>query len=283
MAGSWRDELRFDKDYDWWKSSLSLPVLATLRIPRDEHMKEDEEDDDDEPDPTASLQSTLAELKRRSLVTSPFADPEKMIEFMQQMTPPGTNLDEPVPGYGGKTMRELMRESAEKTAIIVRGARLPEFAEAQRKAQEAIDERERRRKLGQFEVTLAGEDGGQPYAAQVAAVEYLLANEAHVTDVLLGAAVEYAKSVAPTYRRAWTGLLRRMMNKMLPAKLTPAAMRSHVDFSGVHVTSTERDGVAYVEYAMECTWDEEHGLMVALHRDRVVHAGMQGEGWEDNA
>ena len=36
MPTPWKDELTHDRDYDWWQGWLSLPKLATLRMPDDE-------------------------------------------------------------------------------------------------------------------------------------------------------------------------------------------------------------------------------------------------------
>jgi hypothetical protein len=41
----------------------------------------------------------------------------------------------------------------------------------------------------------------------------------------------------------------------------------------VHVLPVSRDDLAYVGLELGCTWDDEHGLGVMLHKDRVVDVG----------
>ncbi len=46
-----------------------------------------------------------------------------------------------------------------------------------------------------------------------------------------------------------------------------------VGLVGVHIMNVFREGIAYVGYQFSCTWDEEHGLGVMTHKDRVVDLG----------
>jgi hypothetical protein len=43
-----------------------------------------------------------------------------------------------------------------------------------------------------------------------------------------------------------------------------------IGLSNVHILSVARDGIGL---QFGCTWDEEHGLGVMTHRDRVVQVG----------
>jgi hypothetical protein len=35
----------------------------------------------------------------------------------------------------------------------------------------------------------------------------------------------------------------------------------------------EKDGFAYAGYQFRCTWDQEHGLGIMTHRDRIIEIG----------
>jgi len=41
----------------------------------------------------------------------------------------------------------------------------------------------------------------------------------------------------------------------------------------INVHQIEKAGVPYVGYQFSCKWDEEHGLGVLMHGDRVVEIG----------
>lgn len=43
-----------------------------------------------------------------------------------------------------------------------------------------------------------------------------------------------------------------------------------VGLSRIHLLDVSKDGYAYVGYEFGCTWDEEHGLGVMTHKDRVI-------------
>ena len=50
-------------------------------------------------------------------------------------------------------------------------------------------------------------------------------------------------------------------------------LRSLIGLSNVYVHAVSKDGMAYIGYEFGCTWDDEHGLGVMTHRNRIVEAG----------
>lgn len=65
----------------------------------------------------------------------------------------------------------------------------------------------------------------------------------------------------------------RELEEALPADLTPARLRDVVSLQTVSVLPVERDSIAYVGFILECAWEEEHGLGVLTHLDRVATVG----------
>ena len=57
------------------------------------------------------------------------------------------------------------------------------------------------------------------------------------------------------------------------SRVTRAMLSAAQGLSNVHVLRVARDGIAYVGFEFGCAWEEEHGLGVMMHRDRVVAAG----------
>ena len=53
----------------------------------------------------------------------------------------------------------------------------------------------------------------------------------------------------------------------------PADLTKLIGFSGVHFHRTAKAGVSYEGIHLDCTWDDEHGLGVMMHKNRVVKFG----------
>lgn len=41
----------------------------------------------------------------------------------------------------------------------------------------------------------------------------------------------------------------------------------------IHVMDSDKDGFAYLGYEFGCNWDEEHGVGIMMHKDRIVEIG----------
>ena len=59
----------------------------------------------------------------------------------------------------------------------------------------------------------------------------------------------------------------------MPEVNQPEDFRRLIGLSSIHLMNVHRDGKAYVGYEFGCSWDEEHGLGVMMHGDRVVEVG----------
>ncbi|MEP4034988.1 hypothetical protein [Pseudophaeobacter sp.] len=59
----------------------------------------------------------------------------------------------------------------------------------------------------------------------------------------------------------------------LPSLETMQDLVQVIDLIGVNVHQISNDGIPYVGYEFSCAWDEEHGLGVLMHRDRIVELG----------
>lgn len=44
--------------------------------------------------------------------------------------------------------------------------------------------------------------------------------------------------------------------------------------SHLHVMAAEKDGYAYIGFELGCTWDEEYGAGVMMHKGRVIEIGL---------
>ncbi len=59
----------------------------------------------------------------------------------------------------------------------------------------------------------------------------------------------------------------------LPKKVDRKALASLVSLTTAHIHWAHKDGLAYVGYELACAWDDEHGVGVMTHQDRVVDVG----------
>ena len=49
--------------------------------------------------------------------------------------------------------------------------------------------------------------------------------------------------------------------------------KDHIGLSTIHIMKSDKEGLAYIGFEIGCTWDDEHGIGVMMHKDRVVSIG----------
>ena len=108
-----------------------------------------------------------------------------------------------------------------------------------------------------------------PTPEQVAAFQYLMANEADVAAAVVKALVEYY----PGEKEAYLDAYDEGEVEELPDVSDPSELRSLIGLSSVHVLAVTHSGVAYIGFEFGCIWDSEHGAGVMTHRGRVVATG----------
>lgn len=75
------------------------------------------------------------------------------------------------------------------------------------------------------------------------------------------------------------GLLDELSNlKEVYDNLTPNIsgiedIKKVIGLSYLHVMSSDKDDFAYVGFELDCEWNEEHGIGVIMHKDRIVKIG----------
>ena len=124
---------------------------------------------------------------------------------------------------------------------------------------------------GRALLTVAPEDEDArtpPLPEQVGAFQWLLDNEpAIAASVLRSLFAAY-----PEWRNSF-GYDAELMAELMPEIDRAEQLQTLIGLSNVHILSVAKDGIAYIGFQFGCTWDEEHGLGVMTHRDRVVEVG----------
>ena len=111
----------------------------------------------------------------------------------------------------------------------------------------------------------------RPTREQIAAYAYLKENEARLTEAIVQALFrEY-----PRLRSSRLGCFEDEETgaRVLPDIGEPRGLERLIGLHTVHVRLEAHEGVAYLGFELGCSWDEEHGLGVVAHRDRVVEIG----------
>lgn len=121
---------------------------------------------------------------------------------------------------------------------------------------------------GVYNLMLEPEDGEQLSYYQEAAYEYLLKNENLIyTKVIEALLKKYPEwfSIFSEYVSETGGEMPKVMDSLLLTK--------HTGIANVHLLPVERDGMGYIGFELGCSWDEEHGIGVMLHGNRIIDVG----------
>jgi len=97
--------------------------------------------------------------------------------------------------------------------------------------------------------------------AQVAAIHYLVDHSEEIKDALLKGLLEKFPSLKEIYE------------EYLPDVSEISQFKDVIGISYLHVMSAEKDGYAYIGFELGCTWDEDHGAGVMMHKGRVIEIG----------
>jgi hypothetical protein len=125
-------------------------------------------------------------------------------------------------------------------------------------------------------------DDPDPAPEQINAINYILENqEAIVKNILQKIYEEY-----PALKNIYGSTEEE--DEFFPALNSPEDLKRCIGFHTLFVLLPHKDGIAYIGFEGGCTWDDEHGIGLVLHKDRVISFGAADEAfsswkaWEDN-
>jgi hypothetical protein len=108
-----------------------------------------------------------------------------------------------------------------------------------------------------------------PSEVQRQAMAFHLEHGQEVFSAVLAALQPYYAKMRPRY----LSFLGSEADSLMPAVQSAEQLSRLIDLRHVHVHPWTKDGVGYVGLQFGCTWDQEHGFGVLMHRDRVVSVG----------
>lgn len=107
-----------------------------------------------------------------------------------------------------------------------------------------------------------------PNPEQSRAFQLLLDSEATVSESVLNAIYSNYSGMRRSY-----GYDEEEAKEIMPEIKSAKQLRRLIGLSSIHILDVAKDGIAYIGFEFGCTWDEEHGLGVMTHRERVVEVG----------
>lgn len=118
-----------------------------------------------------------------------------------------------------------------------------------------------------------------PTPAQREGFVYLQKNAEPLREKMLQALL----AVYPQWRESYVDFLGDEADEMMPVIKSPSDFKRLIGLSTVHILSVEKNGFAYVGFEFGCNWDEEHGLGIMSHMDRIFDVGSAEESFSTAA
>lgn len=111
-------------------------------------------------------------------------------------------------------------------------------------------------------------DVSGPYSEQANAYNFLIENESTMANMLLSRIAAYFVEYWADYFRhdgADDSLVQRVS--------TPHGIQDTLHVNHVMIHNKSLDDCAYVGFGFNCSWEQEHGVGLLFHRDRIVDIG----------
>lgn len=117
---------------------------------------------------------------------------------------------------------------------------------------------------------------GPPAPEQSTAYNFLKQNNRDIAMAALEAIFEKYPEWQDSY-----GYEDDEREEFMPDIRSPNDLKQLIGLGTVHILNIAKDGHAYHGLEFGCTWDEEHGVGVLLHKDRVIKVGDASQAFEE--
>lgn len=137
----------------------------------------------------------------------------------------------------------------------------------------AIDSLEKNngRIIIEFEDDLS--ENPDPYPEQFAALEYFINHQDEIIKNVLNQILIELPDIIVNYD---------LQNDPKYQDLTPSKIKSLIGFSTLSIMIPFKDEISYIDLVGGCDWDEEHGLNVLIHKERIIKvSGIDGTSFWD--
>ncbi len=96
---------------------------------------------------------------------------------------------------------------------------------------------------------------------QVNAIGFLYNNDEKIRDEILTKLFQELPEIKEIYE------------DLVPEINKISDFRNVLGLSIVHIMESDKEGFAYVGYELGCDWDDEHGIGIMTHKDKVIEIG----------
>ena len=107
------------------------------------------------------------------------------------------------------------------------------------------------------------DESAKPY--YINAYNYLLENQERIKQQILDSLLSHYANWQTLY-----GYGPEEKEEYMPDVDHVDNFKKLIGLSIVHLIDVEKDGFGYVGFEFGCTWDEEHGIGVMTHKDRII-------------
>ncbi len=104
---------------------------------------------------------------------------------------------------------------------------------------------------------------------QINAIKYLIDNSDGIRDALLIGLLKELPN------------LREIYEDLIPNIDNVNQFMNVLGLANLHVMSSDKENFAYIGFELGCDWDDEHGLGVMMHKNRVVAIGQADTSFDD--
>jgi len=121
---------------------------------------------------------------------------------------------------------------------------------------------------GTIKVHIIGEPVDYVYVlsqSQFNAIKFLKENSEKVRDALLNALLADYPNAKDSYK------------ELMPDIEVTSDYKDNLGVAFIHVMDSDKDHYAYIGFELDCSWDDEHGVGVMMHKDRVINIGLAEE------
>ena len=98
---------------------------------------------------------------------------------------------------------------------------------------------------------------------QEKAINYFIDNEERVLNAICEGVIRHSSTIRERYKAL----------PDFPELNTIDDVKRNIVVETIHVLGEEKEGVGYLGFNCDCTWDDEHGMGILMHKDRCVDAG----------
>lgn len=102
----------------------------------------------------------------------------------------------------------------------------------------------------------------------IEAYNFLIANQEKIKENILESLIVEYKKLQALY-----GYEDEEKEEFMPDVDNVEDFKKLIGLANVHLMNVEKDGCGYVGYEFGCLWDDEHGLGVMTHQDRILEIG----------